>query len=360
MRRFFEPDFIKALSETHNGYSNHTFTPNTLLPRGIPLEKMVAVHHRLVVGAAALCARHPSPRLQVNPDSVRRIGGPPMFVLMWFSKVPFVYEAPYGGAAQAPAGRSVLRFSTKAQALALGRNLAKVQADVSYSVYRLRDGEMRLENSFPKAVNAEGARIKFRRRTVCPARSHSTPFCTCQASERTNIRLARENSLRRAGLTTVRSLASAAWATTFGASCLSATLGGRSTTRGAASARSSSSVVASRSSTIMATKSTWEAIIRRWRKTSTTDLGGGLERYRMHRNKKAQVREILPALLPENNQTLGKNMSICTKNIPRRIGDRALCAHNRKRGHKSATRNLPYYGETSHKKMRRCMYRPAM
>ena len=74
----------------------------------------------------------------------------------------------------------------------------------------------------------------------------------------------------------------------------------------------------------MATKSTWEAIIRRWRKTSTTDLGGGLERYRMHRNKKAQVREILPALLPENNQTLGKNMSICTKNIPRRIGDRAL------------------------------------
>ena len=92
------------------------------------------------------------------------IGGPPMFVLMWFSPAAFVYETSFGGAEKALAGRSALRFNTKAQALALGRNMAKVNPAVSYSVYRLRDGEMRLENSFPKAVNVEGARIKFRRR----------------------------------------------------------------------------------------------------------------------------------------------------------------------------------------------------
>ena len=85
---------------------------------------------------------------------------------MWYSPAAFVYEAAYGGAERAVAGRSALRFSTKTQALALGRNLAKAAPDgLTYSVFRLVDGEMRLENSFPKAVNVEGARIRFRRRT---------------------------------------------------------------------------------------------------------------------------------------------------------------------------------------------------
>jgi hypothetical protein len=83
---------------------------------------------------------------------------------MWLSPEPFVYETSFGGAERALAGRSVLRFSTKAQALALGRNLAKAMPAVTYSVYRLTDDEMRLENSFPKAVNVEGARVRFRRR----------------------------------------------------------------------------------------------------------------------------------------------------------------------------------------------------
>ena len=68
-----------------------------------------------------------------------------LFVLMWYAPAPFVYETSYGGAEQAPAGRSVLRFSTKAQALALGRLLAKGSPSVTYSVYRLGDGEMSLE-----------------------------------------------------------------------------------------------------------------------------------------------------------------------------------------------------------------------
>ena len=97
------------------------------------------------------------PRMQV-------IGGPPLFVLMWFSNTPFIYETSYGGAEKALAGRNAVRFSTKAQALALGRNLLKAQPSVTYSVYRLADGDMRLENSFPKKVNVEGARIKFRKR----------------------------------------------------------------------------------------------------------------------------------------------------------------------------------------------------
>ena len=114
---------------------------------------------RLVLSLAA--ARSPLPRLQVD---YRPIGGPPIFALIWFAKEPFVYETSYGGADQALAGRNAMRFSTKAQAMALGRNLEKASPGVTYSVYRITDGEMRCENSFPKAVNVEGARIKFRRR----------------------------------------------------------------------------------------------------------------------------------------------------------------------------------------------------
>ena len=110
------------------------------------------------LGIALMASRAlPSPRLQA-------IGGPPSFVLMWYSSEPFVYETMYGGAERALAGRSVQRFSTKAQALAMGRNLLKSAPGVTYSVYRLADGDMLLENSFPKRINVEGARIKFRRR----------------------------------------------------------------------------------------------------------------------------------------------------------------------------------------------------
>ena len=97
------------------------------------------------------------PRLQ--------LGGPPRFVLMWFTPNPFVYETLYGGAEMCELGRYTARLATKQQALALGANMLKANADVTYSVYKLGDGDMKLLSSFPKGVNAEGARVKFRRRT---------------------------------------------------------------------------------------------------------------------------------------------------------------------------------------------------
>jgi len=48
--------------------------------------------------------------------------------------------------------------------MALGRKLVVASPDVSYSVFKLVDGAMELKGSFPKNVNVEGARIKFRRR----------------------------------------------------------------------------------------------------------------------------------------------------------------------------------------------------
>ena len=116
----------------------------------------VAASHSVI--AAALASRYQPPRLQI-------VGGPPLFVLMFFSPEPLLFESSYGGAERALAGRSFKRFSTKAQALAFGRNLLKASPKVTYSVYRLADGEMICLASFPKAVNVEGARIKFRRRT---------------------------------------------------------------------------------------------------------------------------------------------------------------------------------------------------
>lgn len=114
--------------------------------------------HTSLTHATHAAHRAPRPALQV-------VGGPPRFVLIWYSPEPFIYETNYGGAERALAGRNALRFSTKAQALALGRNLVKAApAGVTYSCYRLSEDEMILENSFPKAVNYEGARIKFRRR----------------------------------------------------------------------------------------------------------------------------------------------------------------------------------------------------
>ena len=98
------------------------------------------------------------------PPTACAIGGPPLFVLMWFSPTPFVYEA-FGGAEQAPAGRQSVRLNTKAQALALGRNLVKANSELSYSVFKIIGDEIRLEGSYPKAVNAKDAKIKFRRRS---------------------------------------------------------------------------------------------------------------------------------------------------------------------------------------------------
>ena len=122
---------------------------------------MHAGYVRPLLGLLAVASRSPAARL---PAVRLQFGGPPKFVLMWFSPEPFVYETSYGGADKSLAGRRALRFSTKAQALAQGRNLAKAAPAVTYSVYRIADGAMVLENSFPKAVNFEGARIKFRRR----------------------------------------------------------------------------------------------------------------------------------------------------------------------------------------------------
>lgn len=94
-------------------------------------------------------------------------GGPAgRIALIWNSPEPFVYETLYGGAEQAPFGRSALRFETFAQALALGRKLQVASPRIQYNVYEiLPEGTMELKGSFPKSVNAEGARVRFRRRT---------------------------------------------------------------------------------------------------------------------------------------------------------------------------------------------------
>jgi hypothetical protein len=93
-----------------------------------------------------------------------QIGGPPRIVLIWNSPEPFVYENNSGGADLAPLGRSTARFSTLAQALALGRKLEAASRRITYCVYLLGDGEMELKGSYPKQVNAVGAKVKFRKR----------------------------------------------------------------------------------------------------------------------------------------------------------------------------------------------------
>jgi len=90
-----------------------------------------------------------------------------MFMLIWFSPSSFLYETPYGGAEKSPAGRSVVRLSTLTQALAFGKRLeAGVgrPGSFSYSVYKMEDSSMQLKGTYPKAVNAQDARIKFRKR----------------------------------------------------------------------------------------------------------------------------------------------------------------------------------------------------
>ena len=88
----------------------------------------------------------------------------PLFVLMWYTPMPMVYETLYGGAEQCGLGRHTMRVATKLQAMTLGKKLTKANSLVTYSVYKLGNGDMRLLGSFPKGVNFEGARIKFRRR----------------------------------------------------------------------------------------------------------------------------------------------------------------------------------------------------
>ena len=88
----------------------------------------------------------------------------PRFVLMWYTPRPFVFETLYGGAEQCALGRHTVRLSTKLQAITLGKNMVKACDQVTYSVYKLSEGDMRLLGSYPKGVNVEGARVKFRRR----------------------------------------------------------------------------------------------------------------------------------------------------------------------------------------------------
>jgi len=76
-----------------------------------------------------------------------QIGGSQRLIVIWNSPEPFVYESSYGGAELAPLGRSTARFSNLAQALALGKKLEAASARVTYSVYRLGDGEMELKGS---------------------------------------------------------------------------------------------------------------------------------------------------------------------------------------------------------------------
>ena len=97
--------------------------------------------------------------------------------------MPFVYESLYGGAEMCELGRHIVRLSTKQQALTLrskmrkgnaavrcrcGRGEGAVRrhafpshAQVTYSVYKLGDGEMRLLGSYPKGVNADGTCARF-------------------------------------------------------------------------------------------------------------------------------------------------------------------------------------------------------
>ena len=108
-----------------------------------------------------LSPRLPSPRV---PVSQMQVGGTPQFVLMWYTPQPIVYETLYGGAEQCALGRHTVRLSTKLQAITLGKKLVKACDRVTYSVYKLDGVDMRLLGSYPKGVNFEGARIKFRRR----------------------------------------------------------------------------------------------------------------------------------------------------------------------------------------------------
>jgi hypothetical protein len=141
------------------------------------------------------CRARPTARDPTYEPNARVSSWVPMFMLIWFSPSSFIYETSYGGAEKSPAGRSVVRLSTLAQALAFGK---KLEAGVgrpggfSYSVgpttpillalaltltltfphprprpkqvYKMEDSSLRLKGTYPKGVNAQDARIKFRKR----------------------------------------------------------------------------------------------------------------------------------------------------------------------------------------------------
>lgn len=88
----------------------------------------------------------------------------PFFAIVWLSDQPFVYETLYGGASQAPLGRSAARTNTLMEALTFGKKLVASQPRVTFNVYKVVGGEMQLVGTFPKRVNAEGAIVRFRRR----------------------------------------------------------------------------------------------------------------------------------------------------------------------------------------------------
>lgn len=102
--------------------------------------------------------------VQRAPNVLLQTGGPPRYVIIWSAPQPFRYEALGGFVEWCETGRSATRLSTLTQAHAFGKNLLKAQPLVTYSIYVLGDGSMNLKGSFPKKVNAEGAKIKFRRR----------------------------------------------------------------------------------------------------------------------------------------------------------------------------------------------------
>ena len=59
-------------------------------------------------------------------------------------------------------------LASLSQALAQGRRLEAGSDAVSYSIFELdkNDGSMQLKGSYPKKVNVDGAKVKFRRRTA--------------------------------------------------------------------------------------------------------------------------------------------------------------------------------------------------
>ena len=91
---------------------------------------------------------------------------PPLIVLMWSAKTSFGYESFLSGTRElSKAGMNSVRVSNFYQARSLGQELIKWGPEgLSYAVYELADGDMRLLGRYPKRVNAEGAKIKFRRR----------------------------------------------------------------------------------------------------------------------------------------------------------------------------------------------------
>ena len=127
----------------------------------------------LTLLAPALCTFAPPARPFRSTPGLALPRGPrhivmqaaPLFALILNTPAPFVYETSYGGAEQAPLGVSAFRFATLAQALALGRKLeAASPTAATYSVFKLADGEMTLKGRYPKRVNAEGAKVRFRKR----------------------------------------------------------------------------------------------------------------------------------------------------------------------------------------------------